>query len=191
MSHTSKEALSEGLPYIRGAPKDGGDLKCIVIRPELGTRQEITKGALSVSEGLSGDRWAWDSWRTTETGAPHPDVQICVMNSRCLELVAGSRDRWAAAGNNLVIDMDLSLGNLPPGSRLVVGTAEIEITAEPHFACGSFIERYGRDAGIFFNTGAGRAECLRGRYAKVVSDGQIAIGDRVHKIETDAPSKPW
>lgn len=181
-SHISREALTQGLPYIQDAPRDGGELKCIVIRPELGIRQEIEKGVLSVSGGLSGDRWVRDSWRVTETGAPHPDVQICVMNARCLELVAGSRDRWAAAGNNLVIDMDLGLSNLPPGSRLAIGTAEIEITAEPHFACGSFIERYGREAGIFFNTGTGRAECLRGRYAKVVADGEIAVGDRARKI---------
>jgi len=78
--------------------------------------------------------------------------------------------------------MDLSPGNAPPGTRLAIGSAVIEITDTPHNGCASFIARYGRDACVFVNTGEGKRLRLRGIYARVVRDGRVSTGDRVTTI---------
>jgi MOSC domain-containing protein YiiM len=112
-------------------------------------------------------------------------VQICIMSARCIELIAQERSNWPPAGDNLFIDMDLTPENMPPGTRLAIGTAVIEITPVPHNGCDGFIARYGRDACVFVNTGEGRRMRLRmrlrGIYARVVKDGQIGAGDTVVK----------
>ena len=69
------------------------------------------------------------------TAKPHPDVQICIMNARCIQLIAQERANWPPAGDNLFIDMDLTPQNLPPGTRLGIGSAVIEITDTPHTGC--------------------------------------------------------
>ena len=68
------------------------------------------------------------------------------MNARCIALIAQERQNWPPAGDNLFIDMDLTPGNMPPGQRLAIGSAVIEITDTPHNGCAMFIERFGRDA---------------------------------------------
>jgi len=93
--------------------------------------------------GVHGDHWVKGCWKSTEGGKPHPDVQICIMNARCIQLIAQERPNWPPAGDNLFIDMDLSPDNTPPGTRLGIGTAVIEITAIPHNGCASFAARYG------------------------------------------------
>jgi MOSC domain-containing protein YiiM len=82
--------------------------------------------------------------------------------------------------------MDLTPENLPPGQRLAIGGAVIEITAVPHNGCASFVERYGRPATVFVNSPRGKAHRLRGIYARVVKDGRITVGDRVIKVPLDA-----
>ena len=104
------------------------------------------------------------------------------MNARCIDLIAGERSNWPPAGDNLFVDMDLRPANLPPGQRLQVGSAVIEITDTPHMGCDKFIQRYGRDATVFVNTGVGRENRLRGIYARVVTDGQITVGDKLSKV---------
>ena len=132
--------------------------------------------------GVHGDHWVKGCWKSTEGGKPHPDVQICIMNARCIQLIAQERPNWPPAGDNLFIDMDLSPDNTPPGTRLGIGTAVIEITAIPHNGCASFAARYGRDATVFVNTAEGRQLRLRGIYGRVTKDGLVSVGDKVAKL---------
>lgn len=181
--HLTREELDAGVEHILAAPKDAGRLEGIVVRPAKGERRELDRVMLSRARGTEGDHWARGCWMSTDEGAPHPDVQICIMNARCIDLVAaGERDRWKLAGDNLFLDMDLSQANLPAGTRLRLGEAELEITEVPHNGCASFIERFGRDACIFVNTGPGKPNRLRGVYARVERDGQVAVGDLAVKI---------
>ncbi len=180
--HLTKDELLAGLPDILASPKDEGELLGIVVRPDHGQRVEPESVAISLAGGLEGDHWAKGCWMSTEDGRPHPDVQICIMNARCIGLIAQERSNWAPAGDNLFLDMDLSEENLAPGQRLALGSAVLEITAEPHNGCKLFIERYGRDALAFVSTRDAKRLRLRGIYARVVQDGRIAVGDKAVKL---------
>jgi MOSC domain-containing protein YiiM len=182
LTHLTRAELEAGLPHIRASPADNGVLEAIVVRPEHGVRHDAPSAEISLAGGVHGDHWAKGCWKSTEDGRPHPDVQICIMNARCIALLAQERENWPPAGDNLFIDMDLSRENLPPGQRLAIGTSVIEITAIPHMGCQSFINRYGREACVFVNTGEGKQLRLRGVYARVVEDGRISVGDRVVKL---------
>ena len=180
--HLSREELNAGLPEILDSPADDGVVKAIVIRPSSGQREDVESCDVSLAGGVHGDHWAKGCWKTADDGSPHPDVQICIMNARCIALIAGERSNWPPAGDNLFVDMDLRPTNLAPGQQLKLGSAVIEITDTPHNGCDSFVERYGRDATVFVNTGKGREYRLRGIYARVVVDGKITVGDTISKL---------
>ena len=182
IKHLSREDLHAGLPHILASPKDNGVLEAIVIRPGKGQREDLESCELSFSGGAHGDHWAKGCWMSTDDGKPHPDVQICIMNARCIALLAQSRDRWPLAGDNLFIDMDLSPENLPPGQRIAIGSTLLEITEVPHNGCKFFAERYGKPAVVFVNGKVGRPHRLRGIYARVVQDGKVTVGDKVVKV---------
>jgi MOSC domain-containing protein YiiM len=110
------------------------------------------------------------------------------MNSRTVGLVAGSRDRWALAGDQLYVDLDLSADNLRTGDRLRIGPeAVIEITAKAHLGCRKFAARYGEAALAWANSPEGRRLHLRGVYAMVITPGEVRVGDRIDKLSHRAP----
>jgi MOSC domain-containing protein YiiM len=104
-----------------------------------------------------------------------------VMNARSAALVAGARERWSLAGDQLYVDFGLGYGDLPPGTRLAVGSAVIEITAEPHRGCGKFAARFGVDALKFVNSAVGRELNLRGVNARIVEGGVVRAGDSIRR----------
>lgn len=181
--HLSTQEIEAGLRQVLESPKDGGPLLGIVTRPATGERYDLYSSEISSQSGVKGDHWAKGCWKSLQDGSPDPDVQISIMNSRFIGLIATCRENWPSSGNNLFIDLDLSPGNLPPGQRLGIGSAELQITAVPHTGCASFIRRYGRDACVFVNTGVGRDLKLRGIFARVIKDGRVTIGDSVQKLK--------
>ena len=131
--------------------------------------------AEELTAGLVGDSWS-------TRGTRDPDRQLTLINARAAALVAVDRERWPLAGDQLYVDLDLSTENLPPGTRLAVGLALIEVTDQLHTGCAKFTARFGRDAIRFVNTGAGRELRLRGMYAKVVEGGVVRPGDAIRKL---------
>lgn len=185
--HRTRAELAAALPHIRNAPKDEGILELIVLRPRSGVRECPERAELSLENGVHGDHWIADGSGPPAHEPPNRDMQICMMMARCVEAIAGPRDNWAPAGDNLFIDIDMTPANMPPGTRLSVGSVELEITDEPHTACQGFSNRFGRDASVFVNTGEGRALSLRGLYARVLRDGSVTVGDRVRVLSRPDP----
>ena len=181
ITHLTITELEAGLDHIRRAPKDTGTLEMIVRRPSVGAREVLDVGDLDAAQGLAGDTWIIRGSSRTPDGSRHPDMQLTVMSARAAALVAQVRDRWGLAGDQLYVDFDLSEENLPPWTRLTLGTAIIEVTDQPHTACAQFAQRFGVGATRFVNSPAGRALRLRGVNARVVQPGTIRVGDVVRK----------
>lgn len=121
----------------------------------------------------------------TADGSAHPDMQLTLMNARAIDLVAaGERERWAFAGDQLYVDVDLDLSeaNLPPGTRLALGSAVIEVTDQPHTGCAKFSARFVAAAHTFVNTKSHRHLRLRGLNARVVEPGTVSAGDAIRKL---------
>jgi len=178
---TMKE-FEAGLDDIRRAPKDEGLLELIVRRPGIGEREVVEEGLLDLNEGLVGDSWKRRGSSRTPDGSAHPDMQLNIMNSRVIALLAQDRARWQLAGDQLFINMDLSAENLPAGTRLQIGSAVIEVTPEPHNGCKKFVERFGLDAVLFVNSALGKELHLRGINARVVQPGLVRAGDVARKL---------
>ncbi len=177
--HRTADVLAAGLDDVRQSPRDEGPLELVVVRPHIGEREVKDVAALDQVLGVLGDTWIERGCRRTPDGSANPEAQVTVMNSRAVALVAGPRDRWPLAGDQLYVDLDLSVDNLPTGTRLLIGDAELEVTAAPHTGCAQFSERFGVEALRLTATPDGRALRLRGINTRVVRDGDVRPGDIV------------
>lgn len=173
-AHLTTRQLEEGLAHLTQAPADEGRLEMMVRRPAVGEREVLEQAELDTADGLVGDTWRQRRSSRTADGSAHPDMQINIMSAR----------------DQLFLDMDLSAANLPPGTRLALGSAVLEVTPQPHTGCGKFVERFGLEAMTFVNSPAGRALNLRGINARVVTAGTIRVGDRARKIPAGTPGAP-
>lgn len=183
-AHLDRAALEAGLEDIRRSPPDHGELRLIVRRPREDAREVLQEGELNATEGLAGDTWRARSGSRRRPEGPPPETQLTLMNARVASLVAQDEGRWALAGDQLFVDLDLSAANVPPGTRLAVGDAVVELTDVPHRGCAKFVERFGLAAMKFVNSPVGRELQLRGVYAKVVQPGRVRVGDAVRKLDT-------
>ena len=178
--HKSEDELAAALETIRQAPADVGTLELIVRRPRVDEREVLVEASLDLVEGLVGDDWVRRGSR--RNGGPNPLAQVTVMSVRAVEAVAGDRERWPLAGDQLYVDLDLSVDNLPAGTRLGIGDAVLEVTEEPHTGCDKFTARFGSEAVKFVNKPPGRELRLRGLNARVVTPGTVRVGDTVSKL---------
>jgi hypothetical protein len=183
VEHPTAVELTDGLDQILRSPNDEGDLKLIVRRRGESEREVLTEAALDLSEGLVGDTWRSRGSRRAPDGLADPKMQLTVMNARVAALVAVDDYRWKLAGDQLYVDLDLSEANLPPGSRLAVGSAVIEVTDAPHLGCKKFRERFGEDALRFVNSDVGRKLRLRGVNTRVIAPGRVRPGDTIRKLD--------
>jgi MOSC domain-containing protein YiiM len=183
LQHCSTLELEQGLPDVMGSPADAGRLEAIVIRPATNERRTLATARLTPEGGVEGDRWVTDSYYRLKGGRPDPRCQVSLMNSRFLRQIAGREDAMCLAGDNLIVDFNLSDLNLPTGSRLAIGNeVVIEISDLSHTGCTKLAGRYGAEARNFMNNARGKALHLRGRYACIVSGGMVKIGDTLRKL---------
>jgi len=170
--------LKVRLDALAPARADAGHVTLLVRRGSGGLRELPPRLELSVDAGVEGDAWG----RRTER---NPQMQIAVMQAGVAALVANGQP-LALFGDSLFLDLDLSSGNLPAGSRLRVGTALLEVTPEPHNGCRKFQARFGADALRFVSAKELRHRNLRGIYMRVVEPGGVRPGDAVTVLVREA-----
>ena len=186
VEHLSRERLEAGLDHIRESPRNHGRLVLVVRRPEIDRREMPEEAILDQVTGLAGDNWLTRGSTSMPDGSANPRKQVTVMNARVAELVAGRTDRMPLAGDQLYVDLDLSVDNLPAGSLLALGEAVLEVSEDPHLGCAKFIERFGAEAMRFVNSRIGRQLRLRGMNTRIVVPGTVRLGDVA--VKADAPS---
>lgn len=166
--YLSKATLESGLKALPKFPKDAGHVTLIVRRVANGLRELPDRVQLSPSEGIPGDSWSRGK-------TPHPDMQLAVMQNDVAQLIANGQP-LTLFGDNLFVEFDLSMANLPTGSRLQVGDAIVEVTPVPHNGCSKFKARFGGDALAFVNAKPTRHLNLRGIYWKTIEEGDVWVG---------------
>jgi MOSC domain-containing protein YiiM len=163
--------LRQALTALPPAPTDEGRLTGIVRRVEGGVREQLRQTPLTRDAGVPGDAWSRDRARD-------PVAQITVMEHDVAALIANGQSE-ELFGDQLFVQLDLSVGSLPVGSRLRIGSAVLEVTPQPHNGCRKFRARFGGDALTLVSMKALRHRNLRGVYMTVVEDGEAAVGDAV------------
>ncbi len=173
--------LEAGMTNVLQSPPDGGAVQMIVARPAITERVLLQAGEFTLTDGLVGDNWLSRGSGRTEDGQADPDAQVTLMNGRYLDLIAnGDPERMVLAGDQLIVDLDLSMENLPTGQQLRIGEVLFKVTALPHTGCVKFKERFGLETSRF--TGKNKELRLRGIYVKVVEPGTIRPGDAIRKV---------
>jgi hypothetical protein len=175
--------LEAGLATIQASPRETGRVELIVRRPAVDEREIVEQAELDEVLGLVGDGWLARGSSATPDGSADPEAQLTLMNARVASLVAGPRERWSLAGDQVYVDLDLSVDHLPPGTRLSLGTAVVEVSATPHTGCAKFSGRFGIDALAFISTPTGKALRMRGVNTRVVAAGVVRTGDPVRRLD--------
>ena len=157
VKHLSHGSANRRLDDIRQSPKATGVLELIVRRPQTEAREVLDVGELDLAEGLVGDNWQQRGSSQTADGSAHPDMQLTLTNARLMALVAQDKQHWPLAGDQLYVDFDLSVDNIPPGTHLSIGAAVIQITEPPHTGCKKYAARFGLDALKFISSPAGNS----------------------------------
>lgn len=178
----TRAELETKLALLEPSPTDNGVVEMIVCRPAQGERQVLSEARLDLEQGLVGDNWLARGSSRTPDGSARLGAQIAIMNSRIIDLLAQDKARWALAGDQFFIDLDLSAENLPVGQLLAIGTAILVVSDIPHNGCGKFTERYGSVATRFVNSAEGRQARRRGINTQIVQGGIVRVGDRVVKL---------
>jgi hypothetical protein len=113
-------------------PRDAGTVRLVCVRKGKGLHETPTQVAVTVERGVEGDRWFDDAERKV-------GQQVTLMSARVAALIAGDDIPLHMAGDNFLVDLDLSVAALPVGTRVRIGSALLEVTPDPH--------RPGRDLG--------------------------------------------
>lgn len=148
---------------------DAADVRLLVQR--LPGERRCTPDTLTLDplRGVLGDRWSLGK-------APDPEAMVTLMRWDIAErLAAQAGVPVALLGDNLFASLDTSAANLPPGTRLRVGTAMCEVTPKPHRGCSKFAARVGLDA--LKMTASRPLEQLRGVHLRVLDGGEVRLGD--------------
>ena len=162
-------------------PRDAGTVRLLCLRQPDGRHDTPAAAEATAGGGLAGDRWADRDPHADPDGA----TAVTLMNAMVAELVADGQP-MDTAGDNVYIDLDIGIENLPAGSRLAIGTAILRVSEPPHTGCSTFRDRFGLDALKWVSTPAGRSRRLRGMNCSVERPGTIRVGDAVTVLQRPA-----
>ena len=181
--HRTAAELEAGFDRVLASPGDGGTLEMIVRRPGTDRREVINEGQLTFEAGLEGDTWRLRDGYVTEDGAPDPDAQLTLTNSRFADLIAGSRDLWPLAGDQLYVDLDLE--RRQPATRCQAPArrgVDRDRGASPYRLQEVRPALSAPRPSSSLPRPRVRRRNLRGIYARVVEPGTVRVGDTVHRI---------
>ncbi len=192
MSRPSYEELERAWNALPPQPRERGQVICIVTRVSVAQMAKRDRPAgyhilhsphhrqpkavsLTVKSGIVGDRWS--------PKRNKPGDQVSLMSASVARLLtANDEARLHMPGDNFVVDFDLSAEALPTGSQLIIGSARIEISDEPHEPCNRFQARFGKAARSWVASKNHPERHLRGRYATVIRDGEVRLGDAIVRV---------
>lgn len=182
MTYQTAAQLEAGMAGVLDAPKDEGVVRLVVRRPGRGRREILAEGQLDTELGLVGDDWINRPGMNRDTPSPH--AQVTIMNTRVAELISGDPqpDAWAQCGDQLYVELDISEANMPPGTRIAVGEAVLEVQSEPHTGCVQFRSWWGDEVLRYISTKEGQALRMRGANTRVVRSGRVRPGDTARKL---------
>ncbi len=182
MSHATAAELQAAMAHILAAPKTGGQIEMLCLRPDYGMRRFVNEISVTRAAGIPGERWATRPWLRLADGSPHPGIQVCILSRRVLDIVWRDRENTPHPGDTFITDMNLSEANLPPGQRLRAGTAVLEVSDIFNDGCVKWAARYGKPSRDWINAPENRALRLRGILCRVAQDGIMRQGDVLEKI---------
>lgn len=173
--HLSREALEAAIAGLAPAPTDEGRVALLVARGPAGQRRLPSEVVLTPDGGMPGDRWAGQS----KYG---PEYQLATTRADFARVIANGQ-RLELHGDNLFLDLDLSTENLPPGSRVQLGEALVEVTPQEHNGCKKWVQRFGLAPMQMNMAVEHRPTRIRGIYLQVVAAGRVHVGDRVVVVQ--------
>jgi MOSC domain-containing protein YiiM len=171
--------FSASVAHVARSPRDQGVVHGIVARPDRDRRVIVHEAVLDEAEGMVGDNWLARGSSSMPDGRANPESQLTVMSTRVLAAIEPDETRWALAGDQLLVDFDLSIEHLPGGTHILVGETELVISEKPHTGCAKFSGRFGSDALRWINSPEGRDLRFRGVNARVVRGGTVRVGDAI------------
>ncbi len=167
--------------WFRGLPSSGldrGKVVTLVVRPpNAGPENRLTPQTITLTteDGIAGDKWAVSEERLIE-------AQVSLINVHVLRSLAKSDERMPLSGDNLIVDLNLSEENLPPGTILRIGSAALEVSTIPHKPCALFKDRFGKTAVKKVARANRTGRRGRGVMTRVLQPGEIQVGDEI-KVE--------
>jgi hypothetical protein len=158
------------------------EVTSLCVRKDNGVREHPESIDLDVERGVLGDRWVWKTWKHLENGKSDPRVQVAVCNSRILRLLQEEKFNDYHPGDNIMVDRDLNAAQFPVGGRFKLGPVTLEVTDVYNDACAKFAGEFGKDVLKWINIPQHRPLNLRGIYCRIVSSGQIRLGDKLQLL---------
>jgi MOSC domain-containing protein YiiM len=168
------------------APTDAGTVRLLCVRKGDGVHETPDAVEITARDGLRGDRWA-----DREPGRdPDGVAAVTLINAGVVELMRAEGQPLDISGDNILVDLDISVETLPPGSRLAMGGAVLRVSEEPHTGCSKFRDRFGLDALKWVSTPEGKRRRLRGVNCSVLQPGTVRAGDRIDVLLRPAGREP-
>jgi len=152
-------------------------VRLVVARLGGGEHEVLERGQITCEEGLVGDRWA-------SASKPSRGRQLTLMEARVAELVANGQPLHLP-GDNLLVDLDLSVDAAPTGTRLQIGTSLLVVTDKLHLGCKKFVARFGADANEWVNAPEHGERRMRGINCRVLEAGWVSPGDPAINLGPD------
>lgn len=178
----SAQALAAAPPYVLEAPKSQGLIRILCTRPRPNQRVFPERITLTREGSVEGDFEMNRPWLKLDDGRPDPRIQVSILPLRVLDLVWRDQAGHAHPGDTIIADFDLSLTNLPANSLVRVGTAVLRMSDICNDGCVKWKVRYGRPAVALIAAPEHEQLRLRGILCSVEQDGEVAIGDMMHRL---------